>query len=338
MQSSFRVTLERTGTSFEVFAGETLLDAAARRCLWLQSACRNGTCGTCKVTVMAGEVAHDDRAMALSAAERRAGLALTCCAFALGDLRVDAGEMDEPPASEQLPVPARVTRLQRLAPDVMLVSLRFPPNGRISFKPGQYVAIDWEDGRQRAFSVANAPRPDGGIDLHVGLVPGGAFTKHVFERMAQNAIVKVSGPFGAFGLQAVPRPAVFIAAGTGMAPIWSILQSGVDRLAGLPIRVYWGCRSPEGLYLDKELRSLSVNWPGLTYVPLVGNPRTNWTGRRGRLQRAVLDDIPDLSKFDVYACGSPQMVEDVRCALSGQGLQPARFLADSFHLTRRDTA
>lgn len=327
-----RVTLDKSGTSFEAGRGETILAAASRHGLWLRSACGNGTCGTCKAPVVAGDVRHVSNAVALTPFERTQGIALLCCAHAAGDVHLDIGELDDPPAQERPPVPARVIGLERLCARVMGLTLRFPPGESPVFQPGQYVAIGWDDGRDRSFSIANAPRCDGSIDLQIGRVDGGGFTRHVFETMRLHDVVRVRGPFGGFGMRPGTRPVIFIAGGTGIAPIWSILETFDATPPAVPISIYWTNRGLDGFYMAGKLRALSGRHADVRYVPVVSDPGGTLDGRGGGVQDAVLEDSADLSTHDVYACGSPGMIDVLRDALTTHGLRADRFFADSFHL------
>lgn len=329
-----QLLLERTGTRFECLPRETILAAAARQGIWLPSACRSGTCGSCKARVTSGDVEHDARAKALTPIDRQTGIALLCCAYARSDVSLDIAELADRPDIDRPPRPARVVRLERLAPDVMGLTLRLPPNDGIAFVPGQFVGISWADGGLRSFSIANAPRADGTIDLQVGRVPGGAFTRHVFEEMSVNSIVRLSGPFGTFRLSQSRRPIIFVAGGTGMAPIWSMLEAIAAAPRPEPIRIYWGNRTPEGFYMADRLRSMRERLADFDHIPVVSEPGGQWSGRRGLVHAAVLDDYEDLSRFDVYACGNPQMVEAAQAGFARRRLPADRFFADSFHCSR----
>jgi CDP-4-dehydro-6-deoxyglucose reductase, E3 len=330
--SSATVTLA-SGTVFEAACDETILEAASRAGIWLPSACRTGACGSCRATVSSGDYRHAGPTPALSAAEGSGRTALLCRVHAMSDLRIEIVELPEPPPSERPPVPARVIGLVRASEQVMRLTLRFPPRDRLDFIPGQFVGIRHSGGFDRSFSIANAPRHDGTIELHVGRVPGGAFTGHVFEQLRPNDILHVTGPFGNFTYAQQPRPSIFIAGGTGIAPIRAILEEIAGTLPRLTIYLYWGSRVSSGLYLDRELREFSAAH-GITYVPVVSDRDETWAGRTGLVHQAVLRDFSDLSIFDVYACGNPAMVEAARNAICSRGASPGRFFSDSFYPSR----
>jgi NAD(P)H-flavin reductase/ferredoxin len=326
--SSATVTLA-SGTAFDAACDETILEAASRAGIWLPSACRTGACGSCRATISSGDYRHVGPTPALSAAERNRRMALLCRVHATSNLRIEIVELPEPPPSERAPVPARVIGLVRETEQVMRLTLRFPPFDRLDFIPGQFVGIRHSDGFDRSFSIANAPRQDGTIELHVGRVLGGAFTGHVFEQLRLNDIVHVTGPFGNFTYAPEPRASIFIAGGTGIAPIRAILEAVAGGPLRIPTYVYWGSRVSGGLYLDRELLEFSATH-GIPYVPVISGPDQTWAGRTGLVHEAVLQDFSDPSAFDIYACGNPAMVEAARAAMCRRGANPDRFFSDSF--------
>lgn len=320
-----------TGVSFEALGDETILEAAERAGIWLPSACRVGNCGSCKARIV-GDFVHAGSTPALSTAEREDRAALLCCAYACGNLQIDIAELPEPPPMELPKIPARVVGLVRESADVVRLTLRFPPTDKLDFKPGQFIGIRHTDSFDRSFSIANAPRADGTIELHVGRAPSGVFTGHVFDHLKLNDLLQISGPFGNFSFAPDPRPSIFVAGGTGIAPIQSILQSLLQDPLPCPVYVYWGSRTMGGLYLDDTLRELAAH--GVEYIPVLSGEDETWTGRRGLVHEAVMRDFQTLSAFDIYICGNPIMVDVTQIALQERGARSDRIFSDSFHSSR----
>ena len=331
---SFQVTLQPSGHSFEGFEDETLLASALEAGLHLPYGCRNGACGACKSKVVAGDFDHGAaQDHALTAEERAAGLALLCCAKPRSDLVV---ECREAAAEGDIPVktlPARVQKLEKLAPDVMLMQLKLPANERLQFLAGQYVEFLLKDGKRRAFSIANAPQDDEFIELHVRLVPGGQFTGHVFGAMKEREIVRIEGPHGSFHLQELSqKPIILLAGGTGFAPIKAIVEHTIHNKIARPMTLYWGSRDRAGLYLPELPRRWAAEHPHIRYVPVLSEPAAAdaWDGRTGLAHQAVLEDHGDLSGFQVYACGAPAMIEATKRDFCARGLPAEEFFADAF--------
>jgi CDP-4-dehydro-6-deoxyglucose reductase len=335
---TFRLTIAPSGHSCLAEPGTTLLQAAQDAGLTLPYGCRNGACGACKGKVLSGAIDHGQaQEHALASAERDAGLALFCCATAHSDVVIECHEVR---AVGDIPVrtlPCRVQTMTRLADDVMRLELKLPANERLQFLPGQYIDILLRDGRRRAFSLANAPHDDELLELHVRQVDGGRFTGHVFATMRERDILRIEGPHGSFRLrhpavQGGDRPIIFLAGGTGFAPIKAMIEDAIHQRIARPISLYWGARRRAGLYLDDLPRRWATQHGNIRYVPVLSeaSPADAWSGRTGLVHHAVLADHADLSGHEVYACGAPAMVEAARGDLARHGLPAEQFFADAF--------
>ena len=335
-----KVTVQPSGHHFHVEEGEAVLTAALRQELLLPYGCRNGACGSCKGRILEGQVDYGVyQKRALTEEEKAQGKALFCQARPLTDLVIEARTIGAAKDIQVKTLPCRVQKLERLAEDVIVLHLKLPANERLQFLAGQYIEFVLKDGSRRSFSMGNAPHADELIELHVRHVPGGQFTDHVFGKMKERDILRLEGPLGTFFLREdSAKPIVFVASGTGFAPIKSIIESARHKGIARPMTLYWGGRRPRDLYLDALARS----WvsPQLRYVPVVSEalPEDAWSGRTGFVHRAVMEDFPDLSSHQVYACGVPVMVDAAkrdfvaRCALPED-----EFYADSF-TTQADLA
>ncbi len=327
---SFKITVEPSGHIFSVNDDETVLDAALRHGLSFPYGCRNGGCGACKGKVVAGEVSYPaGRPGCLSDTEEAIGQVVLCQARPQEDLVLEVHEIGK---AEEVPVrryPTKVVELEPLCADVMRLRLKLPESERMLFLAGQYVDILLPDGRRRSFSLANAPHDDALIELHVRRVEGGEFTGYVFEQMKVGDIVQIEGPYGDFYLrEESPRPLLFVAGGTGFAPLKGMiehaLQEGVER----PMSLYWGTRSRA----DQYLAELAEGWRarGVDYIPVLSEPEAGDAGRSGFVHQAVVADLADLGGYDVYVSGPPAMVEAAREAFMQHGLPRGQFYFDSF--------
>ncbi len=332
---SFQVSIQASQHRFQTQAGETILEAALRQGLTLPYGCRDGACGTCRGRVLTGDFLHGKaRLDVLSEADRRLGFALFCCAEARSDLLIESREFR---SLGDLPVrtlPARVHRLTRAAPDVMVVELTLPANERLQYLAGQYVDILLKDGKRRAFSLANAPHDDARLELHVRLITGGHFTAHVFTTLRERDLLRLRGPLGTFFLrEESTKPVLLIAGGTGFAPIKSIVEHALAERTERAMHIYWGGRHRVDLYL----LDLAARWPSLgeriRFTPVLSEPTDDdhWRGRTGFVHHAAMEDHPDLSAYQVYVCGSPAMVAAARRDFVSEcGLPPEEFFADAF--------
>ena len=337
-----KVTVQPSKHEFQVEPGETVLGAALRQGVMLPYGCKNGACGSCKGKILAGEVDYGHyHARVLTEAERAQGKALFCQAKPLGELVIECRTIGAAKDIAVRLLPCRVQKLEKVADDVMIVQLKLPANERLQFLAGQYIDFLLKGGERRSFSMANPPHADEFIELHIRHVAGGSFTDHVFGKMKERDILRLEGPLGSFFLRDdSPKPIVFVASGTGFAPIKSILESAFRRGVTRPMVLYWGCRRPKDLYLDHLPQKWAQEHANFRYVPVIseGLPEDAWTGRTGFVHRAVLDDFPELSGHQVYACGVPIMVDSAKRDFTTlRGLPEDEFYADSF-TTQADLA
>ena len=327
----FTVTLQASGKRFSVGDDESVLDAARRAGLALPYSCLSGVCGSCKATLVSGDCHYPrNPPNALNAAEVAHHQVLLCQAVPRSDLVVVAREVASVAA-----VPKRVLALKLidkilLAPDVMRLRLAPPQGESLNRLPGQYLDVLLPGGKRRAFSIANAPHTGREIELHVRHVAGGDFTRRVFADLEPGAMLRVEGPLGTF----VPRedserPLLFVAGGTGFAPVKALIEHFLHLGTRRAMTLYWGARAPQELYL----RNLPEIWttvaPSLRFVPVISETQSG-NDRRGFVHEAVLDDHPDLSGFDVYMSGPPALIDSGRRAFVAAGLPEDRLFYDSF--------
>ena len=328
-----KVRVMPSGHEFTVQAGESVLDAALRQGVTLPYGCRNGTCGSCKGKVVAGQVEYGDSPpAALSEEERAQGMALFCQARPVGDVTIEAQatRVGDFPLKK---LPARVAKKELLAPDVVRLYLKLPAAVRLQFLAGQYIDFLLPDGRYRSFSLANAPHDDEFIELHVRHVDKGEFTEYVFDHMKEKTMVRIEGPRGDFYLREdSPRPMIFVAGGTGFAPIKGIIEHAFAAGIGRPMHLYWGARATVDLYLKELPQGWVEEYANFRYTAVLSAPAASddWRGPTGFVHETLVVDYPDLSAYDVYAAGPPAMVRATRDACIAHGLPVEQFFSDPF--------
>lgn len=336
---SFKVTVQSSHHEFMVQSGASVLDAAMDAGIVLPYSCRNGACSTCKGKVVSGSYdAGPNPAQILSPEELAAGYTLFCQAKPTSDLVIEAREVRMASDIQIRKMPARVMGLEKLADDVAVIQLQMPPAEPFRYYAGQYIEFILKDGRRRSYSMANSQSDNNLVELHIRHMPGGAFTDHVFgvgpTQMKLREIVRVEGPFGSFFLRDdSDKPVVFLASGTGFAPVKAIIERMMAQGGSRKAVLYWGGRRPRDLYMHEAVQEWVARWPALAYVPVVSEalPEDGWSGRTGFVHVAVLEDFPDLSAHQVYACGAPIMVESARKDFVRLGgLPEEEFFADAF--------
>jgi CDP-4-dehydro-6-deoxyglucose reductase, E3 len=334
---TFQITVQPSGRSFVANADETLLAAGIRQGIGLPYGCKDGACGSCKCKKLSGQVTHSAyQPKALSDDELAAGYVLTCCASANSDVVLESRQVTDESAYPIKKLPVRVSALERASADVMVVTLQLPANDTFKYHAGQYVEFLLRDGSRRSYSMASAPHLQADkpmMELHIRHMPGGKFTDHVFGGMKEKEILRIEGPYGSFFLcEDSDKPIVLLASGTGFAPIKAILQHMQHQGITRPVTLYWGGRRPADLYQSAWLQAQCAAMPNLRYVPVVSDaqPEDQWTGRTGFVHQAVLQDTPDLSGHQVYACGAPVVVASAQRDYIAAGLPEEEFFADAF--------
>ena len=331
-----KVTIQSSGQTFEVRPSQTVLEAAVDAGINIPYGCRTGACGSCKGKLVSGKVIHDDyQGSAMTDEELAAGNALFCCARPLEDLVIDARTTTDGGIKPRI-LPARVSKKELLADDVIGLHLQLPSSEKLQFLPGQYIEFILKNGKRRAFSIANAPHTEFGIELHLRLVKGGEFTEYVFNELQEKAILRLEAPFGSFYLREdSSKPIIFAATGTGFAPIKGIIEHMLYNDIQRPMTLYWGGRKPADLYMHDLCKRWAEHVPTFTYVPVLSKPDSDWNGRTGYVQQAVIEDIADLRDHEAYVCGLPAMVDDAHKQFAAHGLDQASFYSDAFTFAPR---
>ena len=330
---TFQITIQPGGYRFPIEAHETILDAALRHGYSLPYSCREGSCGVCKGKVKEGQVDHGNYlGTALTNAEKAAGMALFCCATPESDLAIECHAVAR---ISNIPVrimPCRVHKMARQADNIMILQLELPMGERLHFLAGQYISILPNDQKPRNFSLANAPHNNELLELHIRRIDGGAFTEYVFNGLKERDILRFKGPLGQFHLhEPSDKPVVFVAGGTGFAPVKAMIEHALHIGMQRPMHLYWGGRRPADLYMLDQARQWESS--GIRFTPVLSEalPEDGWQGRTGLVHQAVLDDFNDLSGHEIYACGAQAMVDAGRRDFTAQrGLPEESFFADAF--------
>jgi CDP-4-dehydro-6-deoxyglucose reductase, E3 len=335
---AFQVTIQPSGHRFLLEPGETLLDGALREGYGLPYGCRSGACGTCKGRIVSGAVDYGEvQSGALTEAEKIQGKALFCRAKPLSEVVIEAREVAAVRDILIKKLPCRVERVERLNHDVAEVNLKLPGDDGMRFLAGQYIDILLKDGKRRSFSLANPPQQDQVLQIHVRNYPGGKFSHYVFCELQERTILRLEGPLGTFFLREDSlKPMLFMAGGTGFAPIKSIIEYALRQSVRRNMTLYWGARSAEDLYMAELPRRWQEQHSSFRFIPVLSEPKPGdrWTGRRGLVHQALAEDFSDLSGYQVYACGPPAMVDaGHRLFTQARGLPDVEFYSDPFTIS-----
>jgi CDP-4-dehydro-6-deoxyglucose reductase len=315
--------------SFEAPPGVSLLDAASTAGLVLEHSCRSGRCRSCRARVLSGKTVQIGPDLSLGPDERADGWVLTCSTAAATELVLDVPDLGAPAQFPLRTLPCRIDTIEHLAPTVVKVLLRLPPNAEMRYLAGQYVDIIGEAGLRRSYSIANPPDDSGRLELHIRHIPDGAMSAYWFDAAQRDDLLRFEGPRGTFFLRDVAgMDLVFIATGTGIAPIKAMLGvlarvSAEQRPRS--VRLLWGGRSLSDIYWLPELPDLP-----LVFTPVLSRPDSAWAGARGYVQQELLATQNDWRRTVVYACGAMAMIESARAMFEATGLPVRQFHSDAF--------
>ena len=325
------VAIAPSGLKYEAAENQNLLDSALEQKIVLPHACKHGACGVCKTKKTAGEIRYtqEPAAWALNDADKAAGMILTCIAEPLSDIALECLEAAEAilPPPQQFRV--RIAKKEQVAPQIVRLVVQLPGTLDFKFLPGQFIQFFAEDGKPRAFSIAGVE--NGLLELHIRRVSNEGFTDYVFSTLKEKDVLNAVGPKGTFFVREGDNPLIFLAGGTGFAPIKAILSDLTKTQSKREIFFYWGARTKADLYLHDWVESLCKENPKLHYVPALSEE--SWEGRTGLVPNVLLEDFkqsPAMQNATVYACGTPAMVAVAKEMLFKEGLSATHFFSDAF--------
>ncbi|MHB8495604.1 MAG: 2Fe-2S iron-sulfur cluster-binding protein [Casimicrobiaceae bacterium] len=321
-----RARIQPSGREFIVERNDTLLEAALRAGLSLSYGCSNGNCGQCKARLLSGELRkarHYD--YVLSEAEKSAGAFLMCCNAAVTDLVVEAHESFGAADMPLQNIAARVRAVSLLSEDMRLLHLQTPRSNRLRFLAGQSVSLTLADGTTTSCPVASCPCDDRNLEFHIERRPGAAFSEAVFNRLKIMDTVRVEGPRGQFVLdEESRRPLLFIACGSGFAPVKSLIEHAIAIDAG-SLALCWMASGKTGHYLNNLCRSWADALDAFRYTPMTVDSLSP-AAVQDALAR-TLEDRFDLAQFDVYVAGPDALVPGAERSLVERGAEPAHLYA-----------
>jgi CDP-4-dehydro-6-deoxyglucose reductase len=317
----FRVSLNNNKT-FTCESNETLVEGALRNGVFLDHSCLTGRCSSCKFKVITGKTLTESEELPLNTEEKNSGYVLTCVRKPLSDIELDAEDLSEYGFSQSVTIPAKINAIQELTPEIIQVSLRVPPNQKVNFLEGQYLNVIW-NGIKRSYSIASSSS-SAEIELIIKNYQGGAMSAYWFEQAKPNDLLRMEIPKGTFFLRNHPEMEnlVFLAAGTGIAPIKSILESTSNqgKLGQFKrIIVLWGMKYEKDIFWKPSSSEIE-------FIPVLS--------RENQPKRYVQDSIAslelDMAKTVIYACGSDDMIQEAKHNTIQLGLNLNHFYSDAF--------
>ncbi|WP_154855411.1 FAD-binding oxidoreductase [Cyclobacterium xiamenense] len=303
----------------------SIFDDFKRHGCLINHSCLSGRCGNCKAKVIEGESQLVLPELGLTDSEKEQKFILTCVRRAASDMILDLDVLKGVTLEEVRTVPAKISTLTKVSEDVIKLVMRLPPGADFKFLPGQYVNFI-RGSIKRSYSIGGV-EGENTLVFYIKRYLKGYMSKYLFEEARENDLLRIEGPFGSFFLRRDSlNTLVFLATGTGIAPILSILTStGNEKvLEDRKVFLFQGGRVESDLIGLNYFRSSTIH-----YYPTLSRVRCEGF-RFGRIQKFILDQDIDLSNATVYACGSKKMIEDAKELLFSKGLSRGQFYADAF--------
>ena len=305
---------------------KTILDAALQTGLVFEYSCKSGQCGVCKTTLLEGEVVELQPQIALSDADKNNHKILTCCCAPKTDILIDAEDLSALHGIETKTLPARINAIKQHTTEIIEVTLRLPPTANFKFLEGQYLDILWNSLR-RSYSIASTANQKE-VTLLIKRFENGKMSDYWFNQAKENDLLRIEGPKGTFFLRDSSMPLIFLATGTGIAPIISVLESldaNEEFKQKQSITVYWGNRYPEEFIWQPRFKKLDV-----TFVKVCSKPDQDWLEDVGYVQDIALEKQLNIVGSAVYACGSNAMIQSSKAKFIKAGLPENQFYSDAF--------
>lgn len=314
------------GKEFESVDSVSILNSALNSDLIFEYSCKTGQCGVCKTTLLEGGVIELQSQVALTDHQRKSNQILTCCCAPKTDVLIDAEDLSALHGVETKTLPARINRIYKHTANIIEVILRLPPTANFKFLEGQYLDV-LHNSIRRSYSIASTSSQKE-ITLLIKRFENGKMSDYWFNHAKENDLLRIEGPKGTFFLRDDLKPLLFLATGTGIAPIMSILNildENPDYQQQHSITVYWGNRYSEEFVWQPEFENLKID-----FIQVCSKPDQNWEGEVGYVQNIAMQRQSDLEKYVIYACGSNTMIRTAKQLFTEKGLPENQFYSDAF--------
>lgn len=336
---TYTVTLEPVGIEMEVEEGETILEAAFRQGIALMHGCKEGQCSTCKSVLLDGDVELKKYStFALPDFERNEGYILLCRSLPETDLTVELLQYDEEALKVSVPVRTLSTVVESIQPlthDIRKLTLKLDNHENLTFHAGQFVDI-YIPGTDsyRSYSMANTPSQSDTLEFMVKIFTGGKFSTLLDEQLKAGDYLDIRGPFGNCILTDESDSEIYlIGGGSGMAPLWSIVNDLCQKGRTRKVTFFYGARSKRDLFYLDQFDELSHRLSNFRFIPALSEPtpEDDWDGETGLITEVVerfIDGSDD--SLLTFLCGPAPMIDATIQLLRRKGIQSDHILFDKF--------
>ncbi len=320
-----------------VKGGSSLLNSLNSKKIFLASACGGrGSCGFCKCQVLdgGGPLLPTEKPF-LTPDEINDNIRLSCQVKIKKDIKIQIPEA----IFNIRKFKAKVIKITNLTYDIKELVIDLIEPGTIDFKAGQYLQLQTNSyGKvkhpvSRAYSISSNPSLTKQVQVIIRLVPAGICTTWVHEHLKEGDLVEFTGPYGDFYIRDTQKDMVFIAGGSGMAPIKSMLEYLEENKSSRNIIFFFGAKTKADLYLTSYLKDFESKLTNFQYHPVLSkpDPEDNWQGKTGYITPFLKENIKKSANTEAYLCGSPGMINSILKGLRECGLKEENIFFDSFN-------
>ena len=322
----FKISL-KNNKSFICDSKSTIFEAAKNNNIILEHSCLSSRCRSCIVKVTSGSTINKEDEFVLSDNDKNQNFVLSCNAKPLSDLELDVEDLGNVKLFDKKIIPSKINSIEKLTDDVVKVTLRIPPNSNFEFNSGQYINLI-NGSTIRSYSIANCSNHNNQLEFFIKKYTNGIMSKYLFEKAKNNDLLRLEGPLGTFFLrQSHVKNIVFLATGTGVAPVKSIMddiEESHQQYQNKNLWIFVGAKYKNDLFWKPNSSKLKIN-----YIPVLSREE-NWEGEKGYVQDIVIKHQIDLKDTQVYACGSNDMIISAKDLLCKNNLKEINFFSDAF--------
>lgn len=328
----FQITL-KNGKSFRCDSNTTVFESAKSNRIILEHSCLNARCRSCQVRVISGETEDKLDDLVLTPEEKSEGYVLSCNVIPKSDLELDVEDLGDIPFYDSKIIPAKITSLKYISETVVKLDLRLPPNVSFKHNSGQYVNIS-KGSIKRSYSISNAFKENSELSFYIKNYDEGQMSQYWFHEAKVGDLLRIDGPKGSFFFrESHKKQLVFLATGTGIAPVMAIIEDLIFSQRINVLEKVWilnGARFEQDIIWNSDHL---YNISNIEYIPVLSKPTQTWKGEVGYVQDILLSKNINLSESQVYACGSDKMIESALKLLVENGLDSKSFYSDAFVAT-----
>lgn len=331
------ITEDGGSVSFDCAPDEDIISAAIRQSIYLMSSCREGGCATCKGFCTEGDYEHGKiSSQALPSEEEEDGFVLLCRCYPTEDMDIEVPYTSDRIAYSEVgqEFPTKIVELEKISSNVMKLCLsRADGEQQIKLDSGQFYDLQIPGTEiTRSYSPANISNNEGQLEFLIRLLDGGKFSSYLTQDAKINQSIQVKGPSGVFGLKADGfTPRYFVAGGTGLAPILSMVRFMKEWGEPQPCTIYFGSTFEEEMFYVDELRQLAEEMDNLTVKLCVWKATDSWHGEKGSVVDVLKKDLQQASaKPDLYLCGPPGMVDATYAVCEEVGISKDKIYLEKF--------